>query len=633
MARKKEINKPKQHIETADSPSSQVSSPSFFTTYNKEIAGLFILSFLVYANTLLHDFTIDDAIVINSNTFTKQGFGGLYNLFIKDTFYGFFGEAKSLVAGGRYRPLTLAIFAILFQFFGEHPFVFHLVSVLTFACLVVGIFIFIKRLPIAHSYWLALCTALLFAVHPIHTEAVANIKGLDEIMCMALGVLSLIFTQQYMQSTKQKYLLYSLLCVFLSILSKENGMAFVLLNILYIYCFGNKNYASLLSISSIGNVAVAGIYMIIRVSVIGLQKGYNQTEILNNPFAYATPSERMGTILYTWLKYVQLLIYPHPLTHDYYFNQIPYKAFTHPLSLLSLLLFLGLIIVGVLYLTRKHVVGYFIVFYLATFVLVSNLIFPIGTTMGERFIFIPSFAFCFLVVYFLFHFIPQKIALYSIISVSVLFAVLTFQRNKAWKDNFTLFLTDIKISTNSAKLNNACGGETLTQMVKKNPNNIDKNDIAQAKQYLNKAIEIHPKYTNAWLLLGNAYYFEKDYTNAEKCYLQCLKLWPDNKDAVTNLSRLYYTLGSYYGKTKNDLPNAIQYFKKSLKYGNNSSRDAYLDLGVAYGMSQQIDSALIVLKQANVLFPKDKVIQQNLFVTYMNLGKKEEAEKLKLQMK
>ena len=78
-------------------------------------------SFLIYANTLSHDYTQDDAIVIYDNMFTTQGVAGIPGILKYDTFYGFFkkeGKAN-LVAGGRYRPLTLVMYALEVQLFSK----------------------------------------------------------------------------------------------------------------------------------------------------------------------------------------------------------------------------------------------------------------------------------------------------------------------------------------------------------------------------------------------------------------------------------------------------------------------------------------------------------------------------------
>jgi len=76
---------------------------------------LFIFTFLLYGNTLTHDFALDDAIVITDNDFTKKGIRGIPDILTNDTFTGFFGVKKNLVSGGRYRPLSLVLFAIEYQ--------------------------------------------------------------------------------------------------------------------------------------------------------------------------------------------------------------------------------------------------------------------------------------------------------------------------------------------------------------------------------------------------------------------------------------------------------------------------------------------------------------------------------------
>ena len=94
------------------------------------------------ANTITHDYTQDDAIVINDNEFTTQGFAGIPALLKYDTFRGFFkvdGKEK-LVSGGRYRPLTPVMFAIEYQLFGYNPVIGHLLNILWFALLVLVLY-------------------------------------------------------------------------------------------------------------------------------------------------------------------------------------------------------------------------------------------------------------------------------------------------------------------------------------------------------------------------------------------------------------------------------------------------------------------------------------------------------------
>ena len=98
---------------------------------------VFVFGFLLYANTLGHDFTQDDAIVIYDNMYTTQGVKGIGGLFSKDTFFGFFKEEgkANLVSGGRYRPFTPAMFAMEYEIAGKNPWLGHLINILLYGLL------------------------------------------------------------------------------------------------------------------------------------------------------------------------------------------------------------------------------------------------------------------------------------------------------------------------------------------------------------------------------------------------------------------------------------------------------------------------------------------------------------------
>jgi hypothetical protein len=92
-----------------------------------------VFGFLLYGNTISHDYALDDAIVITQNVFTQQGIQGVDEIFKYDSFVGFWmnsyqgrtaeqiQEEKKLVAGGRYRPFSIATFAIEKSIFGYNP--------------------------------------------------------------------------------------------------------------------------------------------------------------------------------------------------------------------------------------------------------------------------------------------------------------------------------------------------------------------------------------------------------------------------------------------------------------------------------------------------------------------------------
>ncbi len=153
---------------------------------------LFILAVALYANTLRHGFVFDDQIVLTQNSFVKRGIAGLPDIFAHHSFAGYarLAEQQNSLPGGRYRPLSLAIFAIFHDVFGENSTVFHGFSILLYALTGVLLYRLLRCLlkgatGANRTAWLA---AILFVAHPVHTEVVANVKSCDEQLALLLGM-------------------------------------------------------------------------------------------------------------------------------------------------------------------------------------------------------------------------------------------------------------------------------------------------------------------------------------------------------------------------------------------------------------------------------------------------------------
>ena len=167
---------------------------AYLRTYWWQAALMLIVPFALYWQTTGYGYVLDDQIVITDNSFTKEGWSGIDDLLLTESFTGYFGEQKELVQGNRYRPLSLITFAIEYGITGGlHPWLSHFINILLYGILgIVILRVFHLLLPdrIQTASWLSLpfLVALLYILHPIHTEAVANIKGRDEIMAMLLSL-------------------------------------------------------------------------------------------------------------------------------------------------------------------------------------------------------------------------------------------------------------------------------------------------------------------------------------------------------------------------------------------------------------------------------------------------------------
>jgi len=218
--------------------------------------------------------------------------------------------------------------------------------------------------------------------------------------------------------------------------------------------------------------------------------------------------------------------------------------------------------------------------------------------------------------------IPQPILRKCLLtSILVVYGGLTWARNPAWKDNFTLFTTDVIRSPQSAKVRNAAGGELLTQALKA--------DSLTARRYretaighLQEAIRIHPAYKNAWLLLGNAHYYLNDYDRAVTAYQGALALDDQYEDALKNMGLAYRDGGRIAGEIHGDLPKAMRWLGEAAQILP-GDYEAQRLAGVAWGFSGYHAQAITYFQAASRLKPELPDAWYNLGTAFYQSGDSE----------
>ena len=605
--------------------------------------------------TVNHGYTQDDAIVITDNMFTTDGVKGIPGILKNDTFYGFFQKdgKEFLVEGGRYRPLTLVMFAFEWEIYGDSPMLFHLITVLLYG--LTGIVLYLLLLKMLRplkgedfAFFVALVATTIFVAHPIHTEVVANIKGRDEIVALLGSLAALYFALRAYYEKSNMLTVLSAFIFFLALMAKENAVTFCAIVPLVFFIFTKAKREEILTTSAIF-IGVAAIFIVIRTSVIGGDFGGECTELMNCPYLkfengqYIEYSfgEKFATIFYTLGQYVKLLFYPHPLTHDYYPYHVERMTFGDWRVLVSLLMYIGLGIYALLGILKKDVVAFGVAFYIITLSIVSNIVFPVGTNMAERFVFMPSVGFSLVIAvlgYRLWKYLGKgnksrsASHLSTILGIAgvivILFSAKTIMRNPAFESNYTLFTTDVKVSKNSAKLRNSVGGETIEkarELKENSPEQIAM--LNEAVGHLNEAIRIHPTYKNAYLLLGNAHQYLNKFEVAVQYYNQALTLDPGYPDAENNLTLAYRNGGKYFGEVERNNNKALQYL--TLAYQRNPDDIETLRLlGIVYGIQQNGAKAVEFLEKALQLQPDNPSIMFNLGIAYRNFGNPERGQQL-----
>lgn len=608
--------------------------PDFFRNTRVQSLLLFAFAFLLYANTLTHGFVQDDAIVITDNMFTTQGVKGIPGILNKDTFFGFFKvEGKeTLVSGGRYRPFTLVVFALMYEVAGNSPFVFHLLTVLLFAFTTVVLYRTLLLLlqgwtaAQAQAPFIAWIATLLFAAHPIHTEVVANIKGCDEIVTLLGSLGALFFTIKYFDTRKVTWALAAATVFFVACLSKENAATFVVVIPLAIWFFRGATPAQ--SIRHSLPVLVAFLaFFIRRGNILQWEFGAAPMELMNNPFLKVVgdrwvpleAGERLATIIFTLGKYIQLLFLPYPLTHDYYPRYIGIKTFGDPLVLLSFAVYAFMAVYALTGLKRRDPVRFGILFFLLTISIVSNLVFPVGTNMGERFAFMPSVGFCLIVATLLSRLSSWNTAVGIAGAAAALFSVMTLLRNPVWESNEKLFFTDVKTSVNSAKINNACGGVTFEKAQKETDEVKRQTMFQQAYNYANQALKIYPNYKDAMLTRAGCQFYLKNFDGALADYRTAVQLAADDPKPKTYLALALREAGKHFGEKERNLPKALQALNESWQINPKDAETARL-LGVANGVQGKNAEALTWFSKAVELAPDNASYLFDLGTAYYIAG-------------
>ncbi len=590
--------------------------PQLFPSLNVRMMALivFIFSCGLYFNTISNEYALDDGIVITENAFTKKGLAGIKEIFAQQTFANV-SEVNTELSGGRYRPLSVAMFAIEYQFFGPRPSVNHLVNVLLYGFLCVLLFYFLKQYVFKEKIPVAFIATILFAAHPLHTDVVSNIKGRDEILCLLLLMACLLFYLEYAQKKKFLLLIASLATYFLSLLSKENGITFLAVIPLLLYFFMNKRLMNAI-VAVFPFILVFVGYLMMRLSITGFSQSSTQ-EVMNAPFVKAIGDEAFATKVMILGKDLWMLAFPHPLSYDYSYNQIPYVHFSDWRCLLSILANGVLVFFAVKLFNKRHIISFAILFYFVTLSIISNFVFDVGSPFNERFLFQPSIGFAIAIAFLIGYlgtlkgnYIYKAIAISFFLFLAIAGSIKTILRNPEWKNNESLFTADVRHAPNSAKTNNHAGVAFL-KMGERQKDTIQKNKYFEmAIPYFKRALQIYPEFADPNIDLGDIYALQGKFDLARESLLKAKAIYPDNHVLNINLtyvSQQYQAQAMKFFAEKN-YPEAIRVANLSLDCNPNNVFMLY-NLGGYYLNMHDVEKAKELWTRALAIDPNNSEIK------------------------
>ncbi len=585
----------------------QVSKPLLFISL-----GLFVLSFLLYSNTLNHGFVLDDALSIGLNKNVTAGIDGISKIIS--------GSYRDNNFGGQlYRPISLIQFAIEWDLSPDNPTIHHFFSIFWYSCTVAMVF-WVSYLWFGSSMlWLSVLIAAMFAVHPIHTEVVANIKSRDEIMSLFFILGSYLSWHFFMIQKKNMWAIISIVLYFLALMSKESAVTMFPIYGLLVWFVYKKSMPESVIKGAIFLVPVMLLFLI-RYSLFGGQAA-PEVSMMDNPMKEANGFVvHFSTSMVVLLQYFKLLIYPYPLSCDYSYTVISLTDFSNPKVWLSLVIHVLLLLFGLRLLIKRSFMGLPILGYLMGLVLFSQLLMIIGTMFGERLAYLASFWFVVGLLYGLkvafeyYNLNTDKVLLTSLAFPIIIFSWLTLQRNGDWKSNFSLFTKDAATYPSSVRLHNGAAEETLKQADLTQDVSQKAAMMQKAEDYCNHIMKIKPVPT-AYLTLGNIRLKQQKYDEAIQYYDQV----NDLKSIVDiNKALAYREMARNAGQVEQDLSKAQNLLQESVKLNPNDAETWFLT-GVSYGVSGNHQLAGENFEKAYQLNPTPEYIK-NVISAYQNAG-------------
>lgn len=506
---------------TGPAPLTETFRPGFWSTQWLPALLLLGMAFALYYISLNYGYVLDDEMTYWKNDYVQKGFAGLRQIFTTDSFMGYFKEQKFLLEGGRYRPLSLATFAMEVEMFGPNkPAAGHFFNVLLYGLTGILMFrILLGLFPIQEGgrwyFSLPFLASTFYMLHPLHVECVANIKGRDEILAVLGSLAALWATLKYFDTKRWWWLLLSGFFLLLGLFAKENALTFVAVIPLTVWCFTNVSLKRAL-MASLPLLGAALLFIGARYEALGymLNHGVSNTDLMNNPFLDMTGREKMATIFLTLGWYLKLLFVPHPLTIDYYPYHVPKVDWSDWRAMLGLALNVGMGLWALWNIRKRSIPAYAILFYLITLSIVSNLFVSVGTFMNERFLYMPSIAFCLLAGWFFARKLPEMIkekpdtgyplGLITAGIIAALFAYRVVTRIPDWQSGLTLNAAAVKVSEGSARSH--CfyvTGLYEERYTKEKDDAVKKELVTEMEYHIKRSLEINPNYGAALIMKFN----------------------------------------------------------------------------------------------------------------------------------
>ncbi len=573
-----------------------------------------ILAFAVYANSLANEFAYDDDMMITQNPLIES-LGNFGKFFSSGYWQQWYGGTSS------YRPLFVLSLAIDHALWGGRPFGFHLTNVALHCAASALFFLLARKYRLGRG--VSFLAAAIFAVHPVHTEAVANIVGRMELLGTVFCGLAWFFWNKGRQTERPSAgrLLLAALMFLCAILTKENFIVFpaVLFAAEWISSRPLPDFRTTARavLPYLAFVAGVGVYLLMRRSS---GEAVQVASLNRAPLADFTLWGRVCTMGSVSLEWYRLLLLGFPLRPWY--DRFNLEIVAHPTlrSWIGFGVFFGLAALAALAVRRLPLVSFSIFLWFALMFIVSNIPFPIGAIFGERWLYFPSAGYCLALALGIFKLRDHlksrgggRMALVLAGAVLFSYATVTIRRNPDWRDNLTLFSRMLQTDPGHP-LGYSAVASQLTER-----------DPARARELLHTAYRIAPDHFETVVALAKLDFLENRLDEAEALADGLLAIEPPNlalpaadwSEVHLLKAGIRYRRGDRVGGDL-ELANGIRY--SPVQYGERLFISTAL---LKFGNKEEALKILLTIIQTNPNLPQ---AHNNLGVCFLRMGRFDEAK-------
>jgi tetratricopeptide (TPR) repeat protein len=624
------------------------------------------LGFLVYSNSFQNSFHFDDFPSITDN-FAIRHIGNLQDVwnFWPTRFLTYFSVALNYQWGG-------------YGVFGYH--VFNFLIHLACGILLWWLTILTLNTPVlrkekiaGHAGLLAFFAAAIFLLHPIQTQPVNYIiqratmlAALFYLASLSLYVKARITTEEAGPRAARPYYIWSILAGLMSMFSKETAISLPLVVCLYESCFFKAG-------KGIDRKYIIPYFIVALIMPLTMALSRSVDFLGMRRVAEGVPGISAGNYFLTQLRvmvtYLRLVALPVNQNLDYYYPAS--KSFFEMPVILSLLILVFVLLTGIK-LSRKYKLVSFGIFWFLITLLPESSVIPIADVIFEHRLYLPMAGFSIFLISGLYFLLKEKglkstIAILSVLAIFC--SIASYQRNKIWKDEFTLwndaalkaplkarpyvnrgqaYQKDGKLDLALADYNKAIALKSTYAEAFNNRGLAyqDSGNFDLALADYNKAIAINPKYAEAYCNRGIAYAKKNNLDLAFADFLKALEVLPNCVEAYINRGTVYAGAGKLdlaladYNKAIAVNPYmAKSYFNRGLVFQNEGKLDlslsdynkaiainpryaeAYSNRGIAYAKAGNFNLAISDFLKVIEINPKDSGAYYNRGLVYQDIGK------------